>query len=479
MKWKWSDFDLQKKTIILACLGLVLWLVTFSVVYYEIQSLNKATLNLELVEDLYDNILEMRRYEKNFLLYKGQDNRDQTIQFFNKIRQIYARISESPENFYDIKKDMTQMGKEFEAYGQMIEYFIIGNSSFDIARNNQEKIRAAGSRMIDLAKGLLDFSRGKVARTAQSAIRLPMISSGLLILLFFIGLVLINRKVVRPLVMLERATEKIGRGDFGPISHPERIESEVDRLVFAFNRMVEELDARQEQIIHTRKIASLGTLVSGVAHELNNPINNIILTIDTLAGKRKLTEERRDKLQEDILEQAIRASGIVKNLLDFSRAEVSAMQDVDANLLLNDIFKIIENDLALKKIRLLKQIDPHLPVLVGNRQGLQQVFFNLVINAVQAMTINGELTVKAVLDENRWVVISVQDTGEGILKEDLPHIFDPFFTTKDVGKGTGLGLSVSYGIVKKHGGRITVESEKGKGTTFTVALPAKDDMTDE
>ena len=239
------------------------------------------------------------------------------------------------------------------------------------------------------------------------------------------------------------------------------------------------MDARQEQIIHSRKIASLGTLVSGVAHELNNPINNIILTIDTLVGGRKVTDERRASLLDDILNQAVRASGIVKNLLDFSRAETSSFSDVDLGLLLNDIFKIAGNEISMKKISLHKHIAAELPKIRGNKQGLQQVFFNLVINAVQAMESEGHLTVNAVTDQNKRLIISVQDSGMGIAEKNLPHIFDPFFTTKEVGHGTGLGLSVSYGIIKKHGGRISVESQLGKGTTFTVILPGKGEMIDE
>ena len=333
--------------------------------------------------------------------------------------------------------------------------------------------------MVDLSQDLLDQSRNMVAKAAAGALRLPLVSTGLILCLFIIGFVLIYRKVINPLIMLERATEKIGRGDFSAISHPARIESEVDRLILAFNRMAEELDARQEQIIHSRKIASLGTLVSGVAHELNNPINNIILTIDTLVSGRKTTDERRAALLDDILNQAIRASGIVKNLLDFSRAETSSFSDVDMTLLLEEIFKITGNEITLKKIALNRQIEPGLPKFRGTKQGLQQVFFNLVINAVQAMESEGRLTVKAVTDDNKRIIVSIQDSGMGIAEKDLPHIFDPFFTTKEVGHGTGLGLSVSYGIIKKHGGRITVDSQPGKGTTFTVILPGSGEIIDE
>ena len=295
---------------------------------------------------------------------------------------------------------------------------------------------------------------------------------GLLLVIFVLGALIITRKVVNPLVELERATEKIARGDFGSIPHSIHVESQVDRLILAFNRMAAELEARQEQIIHSRKIASLGTLVSGVAHELNNPINNIVLTIDSLVGGRKISDEKRLKLLDDILKQAVRASEIVKNLLDFSRAETSAFQDVDVGVVLNDTLQIASNQIAVSDIRLKKNINGALPKITGNRQGLQQVFLNLVVNAVQAMPGGGDLTVSASQDKTNRIIITVEDTGTGIPEDDLPRIFDPFFTTKEVGKGTGLGLSVSHGIIKKHGGGISVESRLGKGSVFTITLPA-------
>ena len=477
MNLKWSTYDLQKKAICLACVGMIFWVFILSLVFLEVRGMNEATMDLEVIEDLYDAILEMRRYEKNFLLYQGKDNLDQTLHFYDKAYKIYAKMNPPAKGSGSMTDRMAELGNCFDAYRAAVS--LLTEETKGPGRENEEQIRTSGSQMIELVKGISLKSRQDVAASAWRAIWLPMTSSGLMICLFFIGLVAINRKLVRPLVLLERATENIGRGDFSPIHHPRRIESEVDRLVFAFNRMVEELDARQEQIIHSRKIASLGTLVSGVAHELNNPINNIILTVDSLVGKRKIPEDRKARLLEDILDQAIRAGGIVKNLLDFSRAEVSVMQDVDIAVLLKEIFKLTENELVMKKISLERQIRQDLPMINGNRQALQQVFFNLVINAIQSMSENGTLTVTADLDDSGKVAVTVRDTGEGIPEENLPHIFDPFFTTKDVGKGTGLGLSVSYGIVKKHGGVIMVESTRGEGTVFTVSLPPKTEDGDD
>jgi two-component system, NtrC family, sensor kinase len=466
MKRIWSNLDLHGKFRLLAIAGLVIWLFNFFIVYFEINHINQATMSLERFEDLYNSVLEIRRYEKNFLLYKNRDNLNETIDYFNQARQLYAGIADDPETIRS-ETVLYKLGAIFEDYRKVLE------TDPDImpTESTQEKIRSVGKQMVNLAESLLAESRKSVAISARNGMRWPLTTTGLILVLFVLGAILVNRKVVKPLVGLERATKQIGRGDFGPIHHADHIESEVDRLVIAFNSMVEELEARQEQIIHSRKIASLGTLVSGVAHELNNPINNIILTIDSLVGGRKITDDRRATLLQDILDQAIRASGIVKNLLEFSRSEASTVQDIELPQLLQDTIRIAGNQIALSKIKVHQHIAPRLAKVRGNRQELQQVLLNLIINSVQAMPAGGDLIITVDQEKDKKINITVQDTGVGIPEKHLPYIFDPFFTTKEVGQGTGLGLSVSYGIIHKHGGRISVDNCKDKGCKFTVAIP--------
>ena len=477
MKWLGTDLKLRGKFWALALIGFLIWLSNFSIVYFEIHGIKEATLELENCEDLYNTVLEIRRYEKNFLLYQERVDLDETLNQFNHARQMLVQVG------VDTGTDVHSDGRENLA-SALQDYRNVLSKLATIPLHQapeealQEKIRTVGKRMVDLSYGLLTDGKHRVAVAAQRALRWPVISMGLFLVVFTVGAVLMNRKVVEPLTRLEQATTKIGRGDFGPIHHPGRIESEVDRLILAFNRMAEELEARQEQIIHSRKIASLGTLVSGVAHELNNPINNIILTIDSLVGGRKITDERRLTMLKDILNQAVRASEIVKHLLDFSRSDRAIIEDLDIAQVLQETIQISENQITVNNIKLRVDLATDLPVIKGNRQALQQVFINLLTNAVHAMPSGGELLISAVRESDRKIVIRVRDTGSGISEEHLPYIFDPFFTTKKVGTGTGLGLSVSYGIIKKHGGIITVNSSPGKGSTFTIVLPAKEEMID-
>jgi two-component system, NtrC family, sensor kinase len=463
--------NLQYKLNVFIYLGIFILLLNFPVLYLGMSNVNQGIRDLELTEDLYNTILEMRRYEKNFLLYHSNEAIESTKYYLDLARKSFSKkLAYSGKSRSRIGSIQLEKGLREYAALEMLNGHQGGKSPGTAA---QEEIRSVGKQLVDAAEILLKAEREHIANEAKNALRWPLVFMGAMFFLFVTGARLIIKKVVRPLAKIERATEKVALGDFSPISHMGGDESQVDHLIIAFNRMAKELEAREEQIIHSRKVASLGTLVSGVAHELNNPINNIVLTVDSLVGKRKISEERRSVLLEDILTQALRASEIVKNLLEFSRAEISSYTELDVAFLLRETIQIARNHMTLSKVRFHDEISDHLPKINGNHQGLQQVFLNLLTNAVQAMPGGGDLTVRATLGDDSKIRVLVRDTGSGIAEEHLPHIFDPFFTTKGVGKGTGLGLSVSYGIIKKHGGQITVKSRPGKGTAFTVILPAQ------
>ena len=461
--------DLRGKFTLVILVGALALLVNIFVVYYETNHVNSTVAALEVTEDLYNAILEMRRYEKNYLLYQDRQSMEQTQFFFEQAQVMVQSLLQGDQ---DTRWDpgYQQIGRDLQAYRQTLDK--LGSDAHDLVATNE--IRAIGKNLADIPEGMLKVERRRVARAAVNASLWPLISMGSMLLMFVAGATLLNRKVIKPLAGLEKATVKIAHGDFSPIPHAGQVESQVDRLVDAFNRMARELETTQEQIIHSRKIASLGTLVSGIAHELNNPINNIILTIDTLVEGRGVSDERRKILLDDILKQALRSSEIVKNLLDFSRAETAVFKELDLSQLLKETISLVGNQVALSRVKVQEDIAGNLPSIAGNRQGLQQVFLNLIVNAIQAMPQGGDLTVRARRLGPHEVEVQVQDQGEGIPEENLSAIFDPFFTTKEVGKGTGLGLSVSYGVIKKHGGQIKVASKVGKGTTFTVLLPVRE-----
>src|SRR6266571_2142337 len=226
----------------------------------------------------------------------------------------------------------------------------------------------------------------------------------------------------------------------------------------------------EEQLQHSEKMASIGILAAGVAHEVNTPLAGISSYTQILKG---LIDSRdpRAALLDKIEKQSFRAAKIINNLLNFSRSAGAEMERLDVNKTLLDVLSLIEHQLEGSKIRVRKELAAELPPVRGNENRVQQVFFNLILNARDAMPRGGWLTLTTSADDDT-VVVEVSDTGVGIKREDIKRIYDPFFTTKGIGRGTGLGLSVSYGIVQEHGGAIFVDSVPGKGSTFQVALPA-------
>ena len=174
---------------------------------------------------------------------------------------------------------------------------------------------------------------------------------------------------------------------------------------------------------------------------------------------------------KDIFSQVDRASATVANLLDFTHRDTSAFKPIDIREVLESTAALLDNELLLSNVTLRMDLEDNLPKVNGHFQNLQQVFVNIVLNAKEAMPRGGELTIRNYLQEN-FVCIDISDTGEGISEKNVSRIFEPFFTTKEVGKGTGLGLSVSFGIIEKHHGNISVKSQENIGTTFTVQLPS-------
>lgn len=230
-----------------------------------------------------------------------------------------------------------------------------------------------------------------------------------------------------------------------------------------------ELKEAQEQLIQSEKLASIGQLAAGVAHELNNPISVMLGFAQAILRKMPEDDPLRKPLST-IEREGLRCKAIIQNLLDFARRNKPALQPVDVNQVLEAACVLIEHQMSLDNIVVTKGYAPDLPRVLADPNQLQQVFVNIIQNAYQAMPEGGtlRLVTRSLGDE---VQIIFADTGIGIPPENIKRIFDPFFTTKEVGQGTGLGLSVSYGIVEQHGGTIEVESQVGEGTTFIIKLP--------
>jgi PAS domain S-box-containing protein len=235
--------------------------------------------------------------------------------------------------------------------------------------------------------------------------------------------------------------------------------------------MEKKLQETHVQLVSSEKMASLGKLAAGIAHEINNPLGGILIYSSLMMEDLPEKDPKRGDLAQ-IVQEAKRCKEIVKSLLEFARQTEPKMEPTDINRAIIDGLFFLENQALFHNIQIIKKLDPFLSFVKGNAGQLKQVFMNIVVNAAEAIHGSGTLTITTFpAPARKTVLVEFTDTGEGIPEENLTRIFDPFFTTKDVGRGTGLGLATSYGIIEEHGGKISVKSKVGEGTTFTIELP--------
>jgi two-component system NtrC family sensor kinase len=319
--------------------------------------------------------------------------------------------------------------------------------------------------------------------------------SSLGIVFLMVALVFSTTRIVRPLRDMARATREIAKGD---LSHKVEAASrdEVGDLADSFNRMTDhlreanaklvewgktlerkvddrtrELREIQEHLVQSEKLASIGKLAAGIAHEINNPLGGILIYSHLILEDTPPNGPHHENLKK-IVKETTRCKNIVKGLLDFARPKEPEMAPTDIPALLESCLGFTGHQSLFQNITVVKSFAADLPRIVADAAQLQQVFMNLILNAAEAMDGRGTLTIKAGVDADRAeLVVDIMDTGHGIKEEDRARLFEPFFTTKDVGKGTGLGLAISYGIVRKHQGSIDVRSDVGRGSVFTVRLP--------
>lgn len=445
--------------------------------YYNLFIMKQKVLLIEKKDNLFNTILEARRYEKNFLLTHERDHLKLAREYAEEALSKMVRIVEGYGR-YTVARDLPGRVEEIREYIRLVDAYLTDDETAAEFSAFQNRIREVGKGITDSLERMVDQERKYVTRLFQELqVYLFVALTGILILTLFMAFFLYHF-VNLPLKSIENAIAKITSGDYTVIprlSSGDEFESFVDSL----NRMIHELNRRGDQLVQSEKMASLGTLTSGVAHELNNPLNNISTSLqilgeeiegDDIAFKRELIRESE--------EQVDRSRDIVKALLEFSRKKSFVRSRAGIRPLVHGTLKLMKGEIPSHVA-----IDIDVPEEIAapmDYRRMQQALINLVMNAVQAMPDGGEIRIRAWErpEENRCY-FSVADTGEGIPEDRVLKIFDPFFTTKDVGRGSGLGLSVTHGIIDQHGGRIDVESEPGRGTCFTVSLPLGKEPDDD
>jgi two-component system NtrC family sensor kinase len=447
--------------------------ITTSAVMFASATRDKL-LFLERAGNYLFEIEQARRFEKNFFLY-GTSLPDALTSVHAAEIELERGASRIAPVLGERRLGEVRTGLD-EYAGALTDLSTASESASQLPvaeRHRLEaRLRLAGARAVADAQELVDRERLEVHGTLRTSTLVAVgFLLGMSLLMVVIG-VFLTHSLLAPLGRFVGYAGRIGHGDYTPIGPTRRYRDEFSNLALAINRMMRELKLRQEELLQAAKMAGVGTLTAGIAHELNNPINNISLTAEALIdGFEDYDEVEKLKMLHQIEAQVERASATVRNLLDFTRRERPVLTTVELNDLLRGVLRLVENELALGHVELRAELDGVLPQIRGNPRNLQQVFVNLILNAIQAMPGGGTLTIRSQVAEQGAIRIDVADTGVGIPKENLERIFEPFFTTKEPGEGTGLGLSVSYGIIEQHGGKITVTSEEGGGTTFSILFP--------
>ncbi len=438
--------------------------------YYYLKAIELKQHVVEVSNDLREIILEIRRYEKNYLLYGFEEDLQLNLSQIDLALKTLAQIMPEGSNL-KIAKDLKSLEAELLAYQHLMQQIPTHQPRPQVSAQQEEEMRERGKRLVELSGQLVAFERQRILEIINSLKTQLLISTILFIICGILLTALVSRKIIRPLKVIQGTTERIARGDFRPLPVLST-RDETQNVVEAFNRMVKELARRQDQLVQSKKMSSLGILTAGIAHQLNNPLNNIstscqIVMEELDEGDKFLLRKMLGNIEQEVH----RARDIVKGLLEFARARDFAIHDVPLSEVVKRAIRLISSQVP-PGIEIIDQVPEDLMVHI-DPQRMQEVFLNLFMNAIQAITEPpGQIRIGAKVDEtNQNALICIEDTGVGIPKESLDRIFDPFFTLKEEGVGTGLGLSIVYGIVEKHRGSIMVESTEGKGTRFLIRIP--------
>ncbi len=465
---------------------LVIALSAFSLI--ETRLLAEQITSGERVHQFLGIALEIRRFEKNHFLYAQEADRDENRAYVAEGRRILAEHGASFAAVANPQR-IGAMLLALENYDRLMSARVPGKR--DAA--GDARLRQAGKEIVTIAEEWSRTERGILQQQLDSHRRWLLGSiAALVILVVAVGQMLAWR-VARPLRELEDNMAAVAEGRLAKLDLGLQ-DREIASLTTAFNHVLEQLETRQGQLLRSEKLAALGTLLSGVAHELNNPLSNISTSCEILAEE--IAESKvgagETAFQKELLGQidaeTWRARRIVRSLLDYARDRAFRREAVPLAPLIEESLRLVRGQIPAQ-ITIMVDVDTGF-VLAGDKQRLQQSIFNLVGNAIDALEGAGELRIAARpargafpadalvfgADDSREprIEIEVSDNGHGIDAATLPRIFDPFFTTKEVGHGLGLGLFIVYEIVEEHGGSIAVKSVPGSGTSFLLRLPAQD-----
>ncbi len=429
----------------------------------------------EVSQQYLFDIAQARRWEKNYFLY--DTNLEDAVQSANNAKIILSENLKNVTLILSPEKTATII-QHLDKYRELLQELTVLEKNriknAEIKHEIETSLREHGAEMVKVAAALVHNEQHSIEAMLDLIKKIPVYALAVVLFLTTFLVCFFVKRLIKPLNFLVESTQKIAKGDFSPIPPMCKYRGEFTTVELAINQMIKELKTREIAMIESHKLRAIGTLTAGVAHELNNPLNNIMLTAHAmLEDHNDLSEDELLEMINDLIDEADRSRKIIRNLLDFAREGESVSEPIDLGLLVNETIKLAQNQIKVSGAKIETQIQSQLPRIRGDKQQLKQVFLNLILNALDAVGKDGTITISIKqADVSGFLSVQVQDDGCGIPSYILPNIFDPFFTTKEPGRGTGLGLSVSHGIVTMHGGQISIETEKGKYSRFTVLLPS-------
>ncbi|MHB8159073.1 MAG: sensor histidine kinase [Thermoleophilia bacterium] len=418
----------------------------------------------ETVSSLFDTTLEIRRFEKNYFLYRTGEDYAELRSYIDQADKLLDR---QELNLFTTPEVISGLKEKLRTYGDLLgEDVSAPGSAGDPAL--EAMIREKGKEIVTTGERI-SANRVEINRLSlDSAKRNLLVGIGLLWVAVFAGGFIFSRKAVRPLSVLEKHMVRITAGEFSliPVKFRDR---EFVSLKAAFNKMLLELRERQDYLVESEKYAALGTLMFGVAHELNNPLANISTSCQILIEE---IDEGDIEYQKELLDQIRvetgRARHVVDSVLNYSRPKERRTFELRGAV--EETVRLIKAEVPAN---IVLQLDiPEDLTVYADRQKIQQVIINLVMNAIDAIEGEGRVRVLALKLDEKNVEIVVIDNGAGMESDELEKIFNPFYTSKK--EGYGLGLFIVHNIITEYGGAIRVDSHPGKGTTFTIVLPLKE-----
>jgi len=464
---------IRKRIIIAALLQAILLCVICIFVYISFNTVLRKLQSIEIIDDLNISLLEIRKAEKNYFLY--QDT--------NALQEL-MRLGEERLNIIEASRPLVAASLQSSGVKTYDQLFLILKKYLEVSRKMvadkvppptiEVALRNLGHELTTVSESLLKKERENVSNIINTTVLMLILSLGVFLVIQIILWQYFFRFIIQEIGVLGTMIKKVSEGRLHEVAiNSISPHNEIEIAIKAISDMARKLEKREEELLQSGKLASLGVLISGVAHELGNPLNNMSMIAQAyLSLYDMLGDEEKKNYMGDIYLQAERIKKIVENLLDFSRQKKPELKECQIKDIVQRSLGLVGNHLMISNVKPHLAIEENLPPVLVDQPQIEQVLVNLFINAIQAMPEGGELFIEGRHNpQDGFIILKVRDTGTGIDKEILPYIFDPFFTTKST-KGTGLGLSVSYGIIKQHHGDIAVESAKKKGTTFTIKLPA-------